>query len=69
MAPRDTTKADSTDTPDTSDSTAATSPPAEPQRIVIEQAPAEPSVFYGDGGILAPTMPAPTKARYEPFTW
>lgn len=98
MAPRDTSKAGSTDTPDTGDGDATTStsatdasttesagidgptgtvldgvistkPPTDPQRVVIEQPPAEPAVFYGDGGLQAPNAPAPVKANYQPFEW
>lgn len=87
MAPRPSTKADTT-AEESTDETAApagdtgTEPgtpepasastdeqkPTDPQRIVIEQAPAEPAVFYGPEGV----QPAPrehVKAVYEPFEW
>lgn len=75
----DTDKPDD-DTP-TSESPAAAAalsadkPAADPQHIVIEQAPAEPAVFYGDGGLVPGAHAAtdPNKphvqAQYEPFEW
>ncbi|ANU79767.1 hypothetical protein BI023_gp61 [Mycobacterium phage Sneeze] len=77
MAPRDTSKPDTTADTDKADSTpaASTSTPAEPQRVVIEQAPAEPAVFYGEGGLVPgsgnatdPNKPH-VKAHYQPFDW
>lgn len=48
---------------------------SDPQRVVIEQAPPEPAVYYGEGGIVPgnsratdPNKPH-TKAKYEPFKW
>ena len=35
---------------------------------MIEQAPAEPAVYYGDGGVQAPKS-EPVKADYKPFEW
>ncbi|QOC58885.1 hypothetical protein SEA_PERIODT_61 [Mycobacterium phage Periodt] len=80
MAPRDTSKADTNDTSaadasTTEGATAAGAKPADPQRVVIEQAPAEPAVFYGEGGIVPgsgnatdPNKPH-VKADYQPFSW
>ena len=48
--------------------TPAEQKPADPQRVVIEQAPAEPAVFYGDGGVQ-PEPREHVKAVYEPFEW
>lgn len=48
----------------------------DPQRVVIEQAPAEPAVFYGPEGGQVPGSHAATdpnkphtKADYQPFEW
>lgn len=70
MAARDTNKPD-TNKPDEAESTPepATSQPADPQRVIIEQAPAEPAVFYGDGGIQPATAGQHVKADYKPFEW
>ncbi|AOT25168.1 hypothetical protein PBI_TERROR_57 [Mycobacterium phage Terror] len=77
MAPRDTSKPDTTADTDKAGSApaASTSTPADPQRVVIEQAPAEPAVFYGEGGIVPgsgnatdPNKPH-VKAQYQPFDW
>lgn len=47
----------------------------DPQRVIIEQAPAEPAVHYGDDAQVPgshsatdPNKPH-VKARYEPFGW
>lgn len=49
---------------------ASTNPPADGvTRVVVEQPAPEPAVFYGDGGLQAPTATAPVKAKYEPFEW
>lgn len=47
----------------------------QPQRVVVEQAPAEPAVYYGEGGIVPgsgaatdPNKPH-VKADYQPFKW
>lgn len=38
--------------------------------VVIEQAPAEPAVFYGEGGEQPATADRPhVKADYQPFQW
>lgn len=83
MAARPTAKPDTDTTPDetapavdtenTADvksdgPTPAEPKPADPQRVVIEQAPAEPAVFYGDGGVQ-PEPREHVKAVYEPFEW
>ncbi|AYD84646.1 hypothetical protein SEA_PAITO_62 [Mycobacterium phage Paito] len=84
MGARDTNKNDTSeatasttaaDASTTEDATAASSKPAEPQRVIIEQAPAEPAVFYGEGGIVPgsgsatdPNKPH-VKANYQPFDW
>lgn len=70
MAARDTNKPDTdkTDAPETAPEP-ATSQPADPQRVIIEQAPAEPAVFYGDGGIQPATGGQHVKAVYTPFEW
>ena len=68
---------------DTSDASATAGPapftnhdqPADPTRIVIEQAPPEPAVFYGDGGLVPGTGHATdqnkphVKANYQSFDW
>ncbi|GFG65804.1 hypothetical protein MKUB_32940 [Mycobacterium kubicae] len=53
----------------------AITPPAEPQRVIVEQAPAEPAVYYGEGGQVPgaasatdPNKPH-VKADYQPFEW
>lgn len=48
--------------------TPAEQKPTDPQRIIIEQAPAEPAVFYGDGDATNPDKPH-VKAKYDPFEW
>ncbi|MCV7226075.1 hypothetical protein [Mycolicibacterium komossense] len=84
MALRDYTKTDTPDpatdtgeaTTSTTEADASTQPAAtDPQRVVIEQAPAEPAVFYGEGGIVPsavattdPDQPF-TPAEYKPFEW
>lgn len=72
MAPRPTSKPD-TDTTDTAEPATDSAPaadvqPAEPQRVVVEQAPAEPAVFYGPEGVQ-PEPREHVKAVYEPFEW
>lgn len=43
-------------------------PATDPTRVVIEQAPAEPAVFYGEGDATNPNRPH-VKAEYSPFEW
>lgn len=68
MAARDTNKPD-TNKPDEAE--AAPEPAnTDPQRVVIEQAPAEPAVYY-DGEHSNATNPSKphVKAKYGPFEW
>ncbi len=48
--------------------TPAEQKPTDLTRIEIVQAPAEPAVYYGDGGVQ-PEQREHVKAEYTPFEW